>query len=184
MNCSFACKVIAVLVVVVSGTSLARATCTWVDIDGVFHMTDDRSQAPRNAKCDGEEPAQPSRKSVSTPVPKLASTPWARYKSQFAPGELGFDDEANRISYDSSRITLDPDFRMENTPNGKQYRITVPVSTDYFGRTGSIRNTFEVKVECGPRRDHDSGIQAYGRVNLSKEQKRLLRENACVVLKP
>lgn len=184
MNYSFAFRLIAALIIIGGGASFAHAYCTWEDKNGIFHMTDDRSQAPPNSKCDGEEPAQPSRKSVTSPVSKPASTTWATYKSQFAPGELGFDDDANQIKYDRSRITLDPEFPMENTPNGKRYRILVPISIDYFGHSGPIRNTFEVKVECGPLRNHDSGIQAYGRINLSKEQKRLLRENACEDLKP
>jgi hypothetical protein len=153
----------------------ADASCTWEDQNGIFHMTDDRSQAPRNARCDGDSALIP-RKSGSAPLRAGGNN------SGFV--DLGYDDDANHYSFDVSEITLKSGSKSGLQSKMTEYNLIVPVSVVYQ-KYPSRPNTADVFVKCGILFTSDgTGVQTLGRIDLPKGQARLLRRKACERFKP
>lgn len=151
-------------------SSLAHATCTWEDKEGVFHMTDDRSQAPRKAKCDQSDPA---------PVLEKPAPAAERKTYKTDPADLGYDDDANRYTIDFDRISLESGYKLASEEKMTQFSLTVPVNITYQDFSLSP-HTINAHVQCGSLGTNDSlGVQVREHTNLSYKQLRLLRKNAC-----
>ncbi len=147
----------------------AHAACTWEDMNGTFHMTDERSQAPKYAKCDGDA------------APTSASSPRASRNSgrKSSAGDLGTDMDGNHYSFDVSRIKFVSGTKQGGEVKMTQYYLTAPV-TMIDKENPRFPNTAEVRITCGTLTESGGmGIQTFGRINLPNAQSRLLRKTAC-----